>query len=80
MKELDYVPLLKEQRDSVQAETPSGKCSLLSCLALQVGGVQWEMLQLFQSKALPTEYNRKQLVTTSKYRNFSCLCSEQMEI
>ena len=47
MKELDYVPLLKEQRDSVQAETPSGKCSLLSCLALQVGGVQWEMLQLF---------------------------------
>jgi len=45
-KELDYIPLSKEQCDSVQAETPAGKCSLLPWLALQVGGVQWEMLQL----------------------------------
>lgn len=45
--ELDRVPLSKEQCDRDQAETPSGECSLLSWLALQVGGVQWEMLQLF---------------------------------
>lgn len=35
-----------------------------------MGGVQWETLQLFHGKALPIEYNGKQLVTTSKYRNF----------
>lgn len=47
---------------------------------LQVRGVQWEMLLFFSNKALPIDYNGKQLVTTSKHRNFFCLCFAQMEI